>query len=147
MRSAPQRRCGAFWLLPLTALLLGAAATTQTTDDWKVPGRAARKKNPLTPDAQCIAVGKDLYARQCKSCHGDGGRGDGPAAKDLDPKPHDLTAASVARQTDGALFWKIGEGHRPMPGFGQLISEDGRWHVVCYVRSLAAPATQPTTQP
>jgi mono/diheme cytochrome c family protein len=139
------------------AILLGSAvlvdrlmAQDANPDDWQVPARAARAKNPLTPDAQNIAVGKDLYAHQCTACHGRSGRGDGVEAKNLDLKPHDLTAASVAAQTDGALFWKIGEGHRPMPGFRQLVSDDERWHVICYVRTLAPPpasATQPATQP
>lgn len=147
MKNRGQRSRGIFWKLPVGIVLLTMIASAQT-DEWQVPARAARKKSPITADAESIAVGRDLYVKECAACHGDKGRGDGVAAKNLDPPPRDFTATSVAKQTDGALFWKIGEGHTPMPGFGMLISEDGRWHVVCYLRTLALPPTTgPATQP
>jgi mono/diheme cytochrome c family protein len=120
------------------------AAEDSKTDDWKAPARAARKKNPVPADAKSVAVGKDVYAHQCLSCHGQDGKGDGPAAKDLNPKPHDLGAPNVAGQTDGALFWKVTEGKKPMPSFEKLISEDERWHVINYVRTFAPPAPRST---
>jgi len=50
-------------------------------------------------------VGARVYAERCSGCHGDDGRGDGPAAAALVPKPrnlrdasfwHDRSAASIA---------------------------------------------------
>ena len=41
-----------------------------------------------------LAAGRALYADQCQSCHGREGRGDGPAARFLDPEPRDLTNAN-----------------------------------------------------
>jgi mono/diheme cytochrome c family protein len=115
---------------------------------WVAPARAARKKNPIAPDAGSIAAGKAIYMTQCLKCHGDAGKGDGPSAKDLNPRPKDLSDPNVASQTDGALFWKITTGRKPMPTFEQLISEDDRWNVINYVRTLApAPSTQAATQP
>jgi mono/diheme cytochrome c family protein len=35
--------------------------------------------------------GRALYVRYCASCHGTGGRGDGPAADAMQPRPTDLT--------------------------------------------------------
>jgi mono/diheme cytochrome c family protein len=136
------------WKMPLGLLLLATIALAQT-DEWNAPARAARKKNPLVVDAETIAVGREIYTKQCAACHGDKGRGDGPIAPHLDPSPRDFAATSVAKQTDGALFWKIGEGHKPMPSFNMQMSEDGRWHVVCYLREVAreASTTQPATQP
>jgi len=40
------------------------------------------------------AAGKEKYDQICASCHGPGGKGDGPAAAALDPKPRDLSDAS-----------------------------------------------------
>jgi mono/diheme cytochrome c family protein len=122
--------------MPVTA---GADAPT---DEWKAPARASRKKNPIPADDKSIAAGKAVYVAQCVKCHGDAGKGNGPQASALNPKPKDLTDPKVTDQTDGAIFWKITTGKTPMPTFEKLISEDERWHVTNYIRSLA-PATQP----
>jgi mono/diheme cytochrome c family protein len=105
--------------------------------EWKAPARAERKKSPIPADAKSIAAGKVVFTAQCFSCHGPAGKGDGPAAKDLNPKPRDLSDQKILSQTDGALFWKISTGRKPMPEFEKLISEDERWHVINYVRTLS----------
>jgi len=46
------------------------------------------------PPAGAIS-GKILYERYCASCHGTEGKGDGPAAETLQPKPPDLTQLPV----------------------------------------------------
>jgi mono/diheme cytochrome c family protein len=135
------RFCHLTFTMALLAIVLAANGLA---DEWQAPQRAVRKKNPLACDAQQLAVGRDLYMQNCAPCHGETGRGDGVASPNLEPKPKDFTATPVVKQTDGALFWKIGEGHRPMPGFDQTISEDGRWHIVCYIRTFAPATTQPT---
>ncbi len=141
-----------FCVLSIAAFLSAAIAASSDAGDWKVPAREAQKKNPLSvSDPYSVAVGKETYQHECMACHGEAGRGDGPAAAHMDPKPADLTTGRIAAQTDGALAWKIGTGHPPMPSFKAIVSEDGRWHVVCYLRTLAQPsresATQASTQP
>ena len=44
--------------------------------------------------------GQAVFAANCATCHGDGGRGDGPAATGLEPPPADVT--------DGT--WTTGDG-------------------------------------
>ena len=112
-------------------------ADEKQEEEWKAPPRAARKKNPIPADDKSKAAGKTVYIAQCLSCHGNAGKGDGPASKDLNPKPRDLGAANVTAQTDGALFWKLTEGRKPMPSFEKLITEDERWHVINYIRTFA----------
>jgi mono/diheme cytochrome c family protein len=119
-------------LLALLAISFCALAD-ETAPPWTAPARAAKKKNPVASDENSIAAGKVLYVKECLSCHGDTGRGDGKAAKDLEKKPGDLSNAKMWDQTDGALFWKITEGNKPMPSFDKLLSEDDRWNVVNYV--------------
>jgi len=113
-------------------------ADEKQEEEWKAPPRAARKKNPIPADDKSIAAGKTVYNAQCLSCHGKAGKGDGPAAKDINPKPHDLGDAKVGAQSDGALFWKLTEGRKPMPSFEKLTTEDERWHVINYLRTFAA---------
>jgi mono/diheme cytochrome c family protein len=137
-------------LVGLAAALVAAASVVPARsladnpqEEWKAPARAARKKNPIPADAKSIATGKSVYAGQCLSCHGPAGRGDGPAAKDLNPKPRNLSDPAIQSQTDGSMFWKLTEGRKPMPTFEKLISEDDRWNVINYVRTLAAKGAKP----
>ena len=129
----------------MTALLAGALATftalAQTTpnsaDEWVVPARAEKKKNPVATEDTSLAKGKALYTKECLSCHGPAGKGDGPAVKDLEKKPGDLSDPKLWEQTDGALFFKITEGRRPMPSMEKAFTEDERWLVINYVRTFA----------
>jgi mono/diheme cytochrome c family protein len=117
-------------------------------DDWKAPGYAARKQNPVPASADVIAAGKVIYTSNCLACHGPAGKGDGPAAIAITPPPKDLSNPQIASQTDGELFWKVSQGKRPMPTYEKLLSETDRWTVIDYVRTLEpAASTQPATQP
>jgi hypothetical protein len=42
-----------------------------------------------------VESGRQLYEIYCRSCHGESGRGDGPAAETLRPRPSDLTRLSL----------------------------------------------------
>ena len=46
------------------------------------------------------AAGKTLFTTNCASCHGDGGKGDGPVGKTLNPPPRDFTKAEFKFDTD-----------------------------------------------
>ena len=143
------RASATHWICVLfAAFLLGTVfSSLMMADDadkgaWVAPARAAKKKNPIASDAKSIAAGKTVYVAQCLKCHGDAGKGDGPSAKDLNPKPKDLSDPSITDQTDGALFWKITTGRTPMPTFENLIPEDDRWNVINYVRTLTSAPSQ-----
>jgi mono/diheme cytochrome c family protein len=122
------------------AFLPNAKAAGQ--EPWVAPPRAARRQNPVPADEASVAKGKALYIRECLSCHGPAGKGDGPAVKDLDTDPGDLTSKETRQESDGALFWKITEGRKPMPAFQKLTDEE-RWNIVNYLRSLAPAAAKP----
>ncbi len=88
--------------------------------------------------ASSIADGAGLFAANCAVCHGPRAAGDGPAAASLQPRPPDLRAHHVALHTAGDLFWWITHGRPPMPAFGDRLDADARWHLVNYLRALAA---------
>jgi mono/diheme cytochrome c family protein len=100
------------------------------------PRAAATQRNPISATADSIAAGRALYAQNCLACHGETGKGDGPLALNLSVKPGDLTNPALRGQSDGTLFWKISEGHSPMPAHLKLLSTDDRWTVVNYLRTL-----------
>jgi mono/diheme cytochrome c family protein len=113
-------------------------------EPWIAPARPAKKPNPIKPDSASFDAGKRIYERECLSCHGAKGAGDGAKAPDLERKPGNLAAPEMWEQSDGALFWKISEGRAPMPATKTLISDDERWHVINFVRTLAPPNSAPT---
>lgn len=105
-------------------------------DKWVAPASAKAIKNPFSGKAS-ISKGKSIYKARCVVCHGEKGKGDGPAGKSLTPPAADHTADYVQKQTDGEIFWKISEGRGPMVGWKLILSEEERWALVNYIRTLA----------
>lgn len=101
---------------------------------WTSPAAEREKKNPIARAAG-IPEGKKVFETNCSLCHGPSGKGDGPAAAALIPKPTNLTAKEVQAETDGALYWKISIGRGAMPSW-QTLPEKDRWSVVDFIRSL-----------
>jgi copper transport protein len=96
--------------------------------------------NPIPTSPASIAEGRMLYERQCVACHGPTGKGDGPLALTLNPHPADLSQHTIPGvHSDGQLYDWISKGYpgSAMPAFGTVLSDDERWHVVNYIRTLA----------
>jgi mono/diheme cytochrome c family protein len=94
--------------------------------------------NPEAATPASVERGKKLYATYCLACHGPGGHGDGPVGKKLMFPPPNLPA-SLGRFTDGYLYATIRNGGALMPPQGYRIPPVERWHLVNYLRSIAAP--------
>jgi mono/diheme cytochrome c family protein len=121
-------------LLLLTAVM-GSAFLYQQKE-WKAPASVEAKKNPLTADAATLETGKKIYVSECQSCHGKKGKGDGTSAKDLDIPAGDFTKTTTQSQSDGALYWKVSEGRKPMPSFKKKLNETQIWQSIVYMRTL-----------
>ena len=103
---------------------------------WAAPESAVKMKNPIKADDNAIKEGKGLYGQHCKSCHGAKGKGDGTKAEKLDISCGDFSSDDIAKTSDGELYWKTTEGRKPMPSFKDKLSDNERWTVINYVRSL-----------
>ena len=111
---------------------------TEQDSDWKAPESAKQLKNPTQNDKSSLSIGKSLYAKHCRSCHGKTGLGDGTKAAELDTPSGDFSTEEFQVQTDGELFWKTTEGRDDMPTFKKKIpSDEDRWLMVNYMRTLA----------
>lgn len=114
-------------------------AAGKRTGGWRAPEEARKVPNPVKPTAESVASGQALFEKSCLKCHGPQGHGDGKMAKILTAKPADLTSR-LQFQSDGEIFWKIGEGKNPMPSFKKDLKPEERWNVVNYVRQVIVGA-------
>lgn len=87
--------------------------------------------------------GKHLFDHYCVACHGDGGRGDGENASNLQPPPPDLTTSkSVA---DASYVRRViaegsaAVGRSPLsPPWGRSLSPQEIQYLVLYCQALRA---------
>jgi mono/diheme cytochrome c family protein len=134
----------------LLAIIVIVVAYTafQENKPWVIPEEAKNRKNPVPPSEAAIIAAKPLYKENCAQCHGDTGKGDGSEALRYDPKPADFTdAPHMNTVTDGALFYQISQGRKPMPSFKRRMTEDQRWQLVLLIRSFAPPAAKQPDAP
>jgi mono/diheme cytochrome c family protein len=96
--------------------------------------------NPLPAVVSVLAVGQHVYEQNCSACHGDEGRGDGPAADSLSPRPANLRhlMRMPMMASDAYLFWTIAEGGEPvdtdMPAFRDALTTEEIWSAIQYIR-------------
>ena len=93
--------------------------------------------NPVEATSESLARGKDLYGRNCAKCHGANGNGTGPSTHGINADPRKLRVwGSAGDAADGYLFSIISNGRTDMPPWGLVLSENERWDLVNYVKSL-----------
>jgi len=98
--------------------------------------------NPIPATTESLALGQALYADNCLPCHGPAGLGDGPVGRTLRPPPANLQVHMVPGvHSDAQIFEWISNGYpnSPMPAFAEVLSEDERWHLLNYIRTLVPP--------
>ena len=108
-----------------------------TQEEWKVPEKYEKMKNPTEANKGNLAIGKTLYAKHCKSCHGKTGLGDGPKGEDVDGDLGDFSTKEFQAQSDGALFYKSYFGRNDMPNYEKKIpNKNDVWNIIHFIRTL-----------
>jgi mono/diheme cytochrome c family protein len=103
---------------------------------WDIPSKYVKMENPYA-DEDLNKVGKMLYSKHCKSCHGNKGLGDGPKAAQLETFPGDFSSDEFQSGTDGELYYKSFVGRDEMPNYEKKITdEEDRWAIINYIRTL-----------
>ena len=128
-------------IIGMFALVVAFSAFTSSDDQakpWDAPPKFVKMDNPQDANKESLKVGKRLYNKHCKSCHGSEGLGDGSKAAKLDTPAGDFSADAFTSQTDGSLFYKTKFGRDEMPNFEKKIPYDEDiWHIVNYMRTFA----------
>ena len=132
---------GVTMCLMVVALAAYAHAASAQSDHaatvWNAPERAALRSNPVLATDAAIERAQMIFHQNCELCHGPKGRGNGPMSTSLPIKPADLSSDRVQSQSDGALFWKVLSGRGMMPSTQSTLSDEQRWALVDYIRTLA----------
>lgn len=123
-------------LISLLTLIGCSNLQAQTKPKWTVPSSASKIENPVGSGTATLVSAKILYLNNCSPCHGEKGKGNGPASASLVPKPADHSSPVFQSQTDGAIFYKLSEGRSPMPAYKAILSDQQRWSLVSYIRTL-----------
>ncbi len=105
-------------------------------EEWKVPDKYEKMKNTTEANAENLAIGKTLYSKHCKSCHGKTGQGDGTKSGEVDGDLGDFSSEEFQAQSDGALFYKSYIGRDDMPNYEKKMTEEDIWILVHYMRLL-----------
>jgi len=121
-------------------LLLAAFASpiaNPPVKDWEIPAKYVEMENPYAGDKSLDRVGKMMYAKHCKSCHGNVGLGDGPKAASMTAEMMPFNDEKFQAQTDGEIYYQSIIGRDEMPNFEKKIpEEEDRWALINFVRSL-----------
>lgn len=104
---------------------------------------------PVSADPKAPSAGQKIYDRECATCHGAEGKGDGETAVYVTPQPQDLTTGILKKRSDEFLTTVIVKGGVPkglsesMPAFPKLSKSDVQ-SVVVYLRQLGGGGAKKT---
>lgn len=130
------KNLSAFALISILGFaLLSFMVSQDPGKPWNIPAKYKNMKNPYS--GQNVKIGKTLYMKHCRSCHGNKGLGDGPKAKNLKTSCGDFSSAKFQKYTDGEIYYQSIIGRDEMPNYEKKIQdEEDRWAVVNFIRTL-----------
>ena len=118
------------------AVLMLSTALVAQPKPWEVPANFKSMKNPVAKGDASNKAGQALYAKNCASCHGKAGLGDGVKARALKTFPGDFSKAEYQGQSDADHFYKTKSGRGEMPKYEGKLSDTDMWNIVNYMRTF-----------
>lgn len=110
---------------------------TTKEDNWTVPSKYKSMQNTYKADSESLSIGKSLYSKYCKSCHGSKGLGDGAKATYIDTEIRSFKSSAFKAQKPGVIYYKSYVGRAAMPNFEKKITDDeDRWAIINYLMTF-----------
>ena len=131
-------RFAALMVVTLIFISANMAMAQKAGGPWTVPAKYKSMKSTVKAgDPSINTVGKDLFAKHCKSCHGTKGLGDGPKSASLKTIVPSFADKKFKAQADGDIYYQTFVGRDEMPNFEKkIIDEADRWALVNYIKGL-----------
>lgn len=131
-------RLAALLITAIIFVTANIAMAQKAGGPWVIPAKyKAMKSTVKAGDPSITTVGKDLYNKNCKSCHGAKGLGDGPKAASLKTAIPSFATKAFKAQAEGDVYFQSFIGRDEMPNFEKKITDAGdKWAVVAYIKSL-----------
>ena len=115
-------------------------------NQWNSPTR------PETATGETLVAGADpsqgahWFSFYCVHCHGWNGKGDGPTAAVLDPRPRNQTNGKYMNHISNLEIFAVIKGGGParnlseaMPAWGNVMQDQDIWNTVAFMRAIAKP--------
>jgi mono/diheme cytochrome c family protein len=130
--------------IAITEFLVGTARPLTAVLESRPDGAQLAHVVSVDPDVLFMALssrdsarGPAVYRAQCRVCHGEEAKGNGPAAAALTPRPPDLTRSERVRtMSDEELLEFLSVGKGSMPGFGKILTQQELRDVVAWLQTM-----------
>lgn len=141
-------------VLPVLLLFVATAAcrgeSTRDPVTVTLPAAWAGRTNPMPNDAATIERGRAVFLTNCAPCHGPEADGKGVASEGLTPPPANFRDGHrLSSKGDDFVYWRISEGIEgtAMPSFDATLSDEDRWAILRFLRSLPGAEAKATPSP
>jgi len=125
------------FLIALGIITMSFFQEQQKGAPWNIPAKYKSMKSTNVDENLTKTVGKMLWSKHCKSCHGNLGLGDGVKSASLKTFPGNFKDPAFQSQSDGVIYYQSIIGRDEMPSFeAKIPDEEDRWLLVNYIRSL-----------
>jgi len=93
--------------------------------------------NPMEPNEENLAIGKESYRIFCLSCHGPKGDGQGHlfTSNRYPYPPASLVNDQARALKDGEIYHSITVGYGIMGAHGGMIVPEDRWKIILHIRN------------